>query len=87
MYSIAQSCLTLCDPMAVGHQAPLSMGLSHQESWSGLPFPPPGGLPNPGIKPAFPAVPALTDGLFTTEPSGKPSNKIGITKFDSKEKW
>ena len=34
----------------VAHQAPLSMGFSKQESWSWLPFPPPGGLPNPGIK-------------------------------------
>ena len=35
----------------VAHQAPLSMGFSRQEYWSGLPFPPPGDLPNPGIKP------------------------------------
>ena len=35
----------------VAHQAPLSMGLSQQEYWSGLPFPPPGNLPNPGIEP------------------------------------
>ena len=36
---------------SVAHQAPLSMGFSRQEYWSGLPFPPPGDLPNPGIKP------------------------------------
>ena len=48
----AQSCLTLCDPM--GHSLPYStsMGFSRQEHWSGLLFPPPGDLPNPGIKPA-----------------------------------
>ena len=45
-----QLCLTLCDPMDVTHQAPLSMGFSKQEYWSGLPCPPPGGLPDPGIK-------------------------------------
>ena len=40
-------------PWTVAHQAPLSMGFSRQESWSGLPFSPPGDLTNPGIKPAF----------------------------------
>ena len=43
----------------VAHQAPLSLGLSRQEYWSGLPCPPPGDLPNPGIEPASPATPAL----------------------------
>ena len=38
-------------PWTVAHQTPLSMGFSRQEYWSGLPCPPPGGLPNPGIKP------------------------------------
>ena len=47
----ARLCLTLCDPMSVAHQAPLSMGLSSQEYWSGLPCPPAGDLPNPEIKP------------------------------------
>ena len=46
-----QSCLTLCDPMAIACQAPLSMGFSRQEYWSGLPFPSPGNLPNPGMEP------------------------------------
>ena len=40
-------------PWIVAHQAPLSMGFSRQEYWSGLPFPPPGHLPNPGIKPGL----------------------------------
>ena len=39
---VAQSCLTLCDPWTVAHQAPPSMGFSRQEYWSGLPFPSPG---------------------------------------------
>ena len=40
----------------VAHQAPLSMGFSRQEYWSGLPFPPPGDLPDPEIKPVYPAL-------------------------------
>ena len=44
---VAQSCLTLCDPMTAAHQAPPSMGFSRQEHWSGLPFPSPGRLPRP----------------------------------------
>ena len=55
-------------PWTVAHQAPLPMGFFRQEYWSGLPFPSPGDLPNPGIKPVFPA---LAGGFFTTEPPGK----------------
>ena len=43
----------------LAHHAPLSMGISRQQYWSGLPFPPPGDLPHPGIEPASPASPAL----------------------------
>ena len=43
----------------VAHQVPLSMGFFRQEYWSGLPFPPPGHLPDPGIKPVSPVSPAL----------------------------
>ena len=50
----------------VARQAPLPMGFSRQEHWSGLPFPPPGHLPEPGIKPASLASPALAGGVFTT---------------------
>ena len=50
----------------VARQAPLSMGFSRQEYWSGLPCPPPGDLPDPGIKPAPLASPALAGGFFTT---------------------
>ena len=51
--SVTQPCLTLCNPMAwiVAHKAPLSMGISRQEYWSGLPFPPPRDLPDPGVEP------------------------------------
>ena len=51
---------------AVARQAPLSMGFSRQEHWSGLPCPPPGDLPHSGIKPASPASPALAGSFFTT---------------------
>ena len=53
-------------------QAPLSMGFSRQEYWSGLPFPSLGDLPNPGIEPGSPALQA--DAL-SSEPPGKPSKK------------
>ena len=46
-------------PWTVAHQAPLPMGFSRQESWSGLSLPPPEDLPDPGIKPTSPASPAL----------------------------
>ena len=65
MCLIAQSCLTLgnltdCNPVLVQGfcQAPLSMGFSRQEYWSGLPFPPPEDLPNPEMKPVSPALQA-----------------------------
>ena len=52
----------------LAYQAPLSMGFSRQEYWSGLPFPSPGALPDPGIKPGSPGLPA--DAL-PSEPPGK----------------
>ena len=52
-------------PWTVAHQAPLSMGFSRQEYWSGLPFPPPGDFPDPGIKSTSPVSPALAGGFFT----------------------
>ena len=58
-----------CDPNDCSHHAPLSVGFSRQEYWSGLPFPSPGDLPDPGIEPAFAA---LVGEFFTTEPPGKP---------------
>ena len=53
-------------------QAPLSIGSSWQQYWSGLPFPTPGDLPDLGIKPVAPAAPAIIWGSFTPEPPGKP---------------
>ena len=54
-----QSCPTLCNPTDCSCQAPSSMGFSRRKYWSGLPFPPPGDLPNPGLKPLSPESPAL----------------------------
>ena len=59
-------------PWTVAHQPPLSMGFPRQEYWSGLPFPSTRDLPNPGIEPTSLVSPAMADGLFTTEPPGKP---------------
>ena len=60
-------------PWTVALQAPLSMGFSRQEYWSGLPFPPPGDLPNTETEPASVASLALAGGFFTTVPPGKPN--------------
>ena len=65
--------MSLWDPWTVACQAPLSMGFPRQDYGSGLPFPNPGNLLNPGIKPASPA---LVRGFFTTEPPGKPLKEI-----------
>ena len=51
----------------------LSMGFPRQEYWSGLPFPPPGDLPHPGIEPTSSVSPVLAGGFSTTEPLGKPT--------------
>ena len=70
--SQSESCSVMSDPATlwtVAHQAPLSMGFSRQEYWSGLPFPSPGDLPDPGIEPRSPAL--HVDAL-TSEPPGKP---------------
>ena len=63
MCSVAQSHLTLCTLWTVALQAPLSMGFSRLEYWSGLPFPPPGDLPNSEIEPKSPV---LAGRFFTT---------------------
>ena len=67
---VAQSCLTVT-PWTVAHQAPLSMEFPRQAHWSGLPFPPPGDLPNPGIELTSPAS---AGGFLTTKPLGEPSH-------------
>ena len=64
---------SLATPWTMACQAPLSMGFPRQHYWSGLPFPSPGDLPYPGIKPSSPAVAGR---FFTTEPPGKPTRKL-----------
>ena len=66
---VVKSCPTLATPWTIALQAPLSMGFSRQEYWSGLSFPSPRDLPNPGIKPRSPSLQA--DSL-PTELQGKP---------------
>ena len=73
--SVAKLCWRFVTPWTVACQAHLSMGFSWQEYWSGLSFPPPRDLPNPGIKPASPA---LAGRFSTTEPPGQPPWKSHI---------
>ena len=64
---LLQLCRILCDPMdCIAHHAPLSMGISRQEYWSGLPCPPPGDLPDPGMEPVSLMSPAFAGVFFTT---------------------
>ena len=65
-------------PRTVTHQAPLFMGFCRQEYWSGLPFPTPEDLPDPGIKPESPV---FADRFFTTEPPGKPIVHLNYLQF------
>ena len=75
---VTQLCLTLTTPWIVAHQAPLSMGFSRQEYWSGLPFPSSGDLPDPGIETGFSAL--QVDSL-TSEPPGGLKMAVGILKY------
>ena len=63
-------------PWTVARQAPLSMGFSRQEFWSGLPFLTPGDLPDPGIGPMSTGSPPLAGRFFTAVPPGKPSSNV-----------
>ena len=66
IHSVTQLGLTLCNPARL-----LSVGLSWQEYWNGLPFPTPGDLLDPGIEPTSLDAPELVGGFLTTEPPGK----------------
>ena len=82
-----QSCLTLVNSWTINCQVCLSMGFFWQEYWNGLPFPPPGDLPHPGIKPVSPASLALVGRFFfsflffffTTVPLGNPYIGLELT--------
>ena len=69
----AKLCLNLATLWTIAHQAPLSVGFSSQEYWSGLPFPSPGDLPDPGIESGSPALKADSS---LTELWGKPTNML-----------
>ena len=65
----------------VARQAPLPMGFSRREHWSGLPCPPPGDLPNPGIKPVSPVAPALQVGSLPLSHREAPRDKYRAGKY------
>ena len=73
LFSLVQLFAT---PWTLAHQTPLSMGFSRQESWGGLPCPPPRDLSNPGVEPMTPVSLALTGRFSTAEPWGKPLVKV-----------
>ena len=75
LFSLYKSVRLFSIPWTIAHQVPLSMEFPRQESWSGLPFPSPGDLPESEIKPASPA---LAGRFFITAPSGKPLRKENI---------
>ena len=90
-FSHVQLCAT---QWTTARQAPLFMGFSRQEYWSGLPCPPPGDIPDPGIKPASLRSPALAGEVFTTSaPQPTPREAlishapIQNKKFTKKEMW
>ena len=81
---ITESSLNLATTWTLAQHAPLSIGSFWQESWSGLPFPSPRDLPDPGIKPASPAlkeVSCFARGVFTADPPGKPKVKYRTWYF------
>ena len=67
-----QLCPALWIPWTTAQHCSLSMEFSRQKYWNGLPFPPPGDLPDPGIELSTLVSPALAGGFFTTESPGKP---------------
>ena len=74
---VVKSCLdSFVTPWTVAHQAPLSMGFSRREHWSGLSFPSPGDLPDQGIEPTSIMCPALADSFFTSSPTWEAQNVV-----------
>ena len=79
------SCSVMSDSLRpqglyIAHQAPPCMGFSRQEYWNGLPCPPPGDLPNPGIEPVSPATPALQVGFVLLNHPGSPLFTLVLLK-------
>ena len=80
VYAQSLGRVRLCvTPWTVARQAPLSMGFSRQEHWSGLPCPPPGDLPNPGTEPASLETSALAGG-FSASYTAWDSHWAGVTE-------
>ena len=75
-----QLCSALCDPLVGNPPAPLSMGFSRLEYWSGLPCPPPGDLPDPGIEPMSSVFPALQADSLLLSQWGSPFLNIQMYK-------
>ena len=73
--------LLFVTPSTIACQAPLSLGFPRQEYWSGLPFPPPGDLPNSKIKPTSPMTPALKADTLPLCHQGSPILKILFSKY------
>ena len=71
---LTQACLTFATPCTVARHAPLSMGFSKQEDWSGLQFPPPGDLPHSGVEPWSPALQA--DSLLLSHLGSPPKEQL-----------
>ena len=71
----------LATPWTVAHQAALSMELSRQECWNGLPFPSLGDLPNPGIESVSPVSHELAGGFFTTSATRREGNGTPLQYF------
>ena len=79
IHSVSASVVT---PWTAAH-IPLSMGFSRQEYWSGLPCPPPGDLPDPGIQSASLTSPALAGRFVTSSATGKPTQKSSQPKYSN----
>ena len=81
---VTHLCPTLCDPIDyIACQAPLSMEFSTQEYWSGLPFPSPGDLPDPGMDPGSPAS---QEDPLPSEPPGNPTYSLSQMSHKKPEK-
>ena len=80
---VTQSCRLFVTPWTVARQAPLSMGFSRQECWSGLSCPPPGDRPDPGIESMCPTLQADSSSF---EPLGKP-HKVATKRSNCPKHW
>ena len=80
MFSCSVMSNSFATPWTAACQPPLSMRFSRQEYWSGLPFPSPEDLPNPGIEPTSHALNCITGGFFTPEPPEKLRKILGWPK-------